>query len=269
MIAQQRALIELSQIDIRGANSDLHSGIYGGAIQNPIHALTAIIASMRSLDGKILVEGFYDDVRDLKDEDRELIAAVPYDDEAFRGQIDVPATFGEPGYTTIERQFARPTLEVNGIWGGFQGDGMKTVLPNEAHAKITCRLVANQDPAKIRNLLEAHVMRVAPPGVTVTVTQMANQAFPYLMENRHPANVIGGNVLHELYGTEPLFYRTGGSVPIYELFDTFLGRKCLTFAFGLEDENLHAPNEFFRLESFRKAQSAYCMLLHEMKELPH
>ncbi len=110
-------------------------------------------------------------------------------------------------------------------------------------------------------------MHVAPPGVTVTVTQMANQAFPYLMENRHPANVIGSNVLHELYGVEPLFYRTGGSVPIYELFDTFLGRKCLTFAFGLEDENLHAPNEFFRLSSFKKAQSAYCMLLHEMTEL--
>lgn len=255
------------QIDVRGANSDLHSGIYGGAIQNPIHALTSIIASMRSADGKILVEGFYDDVRDLTDEDRDLIAAVPYNDDEFCAQIDITETFGEPGYTTIERQFARPTLEVNGIWGGFQGDGMKTVLPNEAHAKITCRLVANQNPAKIRDLLEAHIMRVAPPGVTVTVTQMANQAFPYLMENRHPANVIGSNVLHELYGVEPLFYRTGGSVPIYELFDTFLGRKCLTFAFGLEDENLHAPNEFFRLSSFKKAQSAYCMLLHEMTEL--
>ena len=255
------------QIDVRGANSDLHSGIYGGAIQNPIHALTSIIASMRSADGKILVDGFYDDVRDLTDEDRDLIAAVPYNDDEFCAQIDITETFGEPGYTTIERQFARPTLEVNGIWGGFQGDGMKTVLPNEAHAKITCRLVANQNPAKIRDLLEAHVMRVAPSGVTVTVTQMANQAFPYLMENRHPANVIGSNVLHELYGVEPLFYRTGGSVPIYELFDTFLGRKCLTFAFGLEDENLHAPNEFFRLSSFKKAQSAYCMLLHEMTEL--
>ena len=255
------------QIDVRGANSDLHSGIYGGAIQNPIHALTSIIASMRSADGKILVDGFYDDVRDLTDEDRDLIAAVPYNDDEFCAQIDITETFGEPGYTTIERQFARPTLEVNGIWGGFQGDGMKTVLPNEAHAKITCRLVANQNPAKIRDLLEAHTMRVAPPGVTVTVTQMANQAFPYLMENRHPANVIGSNVLHELYGVEPLFYRTGGSVPIYELFDTFLGRKCLTFAFGLEDENLHAPNEFFRLSSFKKAQSAYCMLLHEMTEL--
>lgn len=255
------------EIHVRGANSDLHSGIYGGAIQNPIHALCRIIDSMRSPDGKILVEGFYDDVRDLTEEDRELITAVPHDDEAFRAQIDVPDTFGEPGYTTVERQFARPTLELNGIWGGFQGDGTKTVLPNEAHAKITCRLVADQHPAKIRDLIQAHVERVAPQGVTVEVVQQKSQALPYLMPNDHPANVIGRHVLHELYNVEPLYFRTGGSVPIYELFQTHLGQYCLTFAFGLNDENLHAPNEFFRLESFDRAKSAYCMLLHELAQL--
>ena len=255
------------EIHVRGANSDLHSGIYGGTIQNPIHALCHIIDSMRSPDGRILVEGFYDDVKALSEEDRALIAAVPYDDEAFRAQIDVNATFGEPGYTTVERQFARPTLELNGIYGGFQGDGMKTVLPAEAHAKITCRLVANQHPAKIRDLIQAHVEKVAPVGVTVQVTQQKNQALPYLMPNDHPANVIGKRVLHALYGVDPLFYRTGGSVPIYELFQTYLGKYSLTFAFGLDDENLHAPNEYFRLSSFRKSQEGYCLLIHALTEL--
>ncbi|MEM7334817.1 MAG: dipeptidase [Chloroflexota bacterium] len=252
------------EIHITGAKSDLHSGMYGGTIQNPIHALANIIAKLRDDNGKILVDGFYDDVRDLSEEDRELISAVPYDNETFINQIGVNETFGEPGYTTVERRFARPTLELNGIWGGFQGDGVKTVLPSEAHAKITCRLVANQHPAKIRDLLQAYIEKVAPPGVSVNVVQQKNQALPYLMENNHPANMIGGQVLTELYGVEPIFVRTGGSVPIYELFDTHLNRKCLTFAFGLSDENLHAPNEFFRLSSFEKAQKGYCKLIHAL-----
>ena len=255
------------QIDVRGANSDLHSGIYGGTIQNPIHALCRIIDSMRSEDGKILVEGFYDSVVPLSAEDRELISKVPYNEADYRKPIDVPDVFGEPDFTTIERAFARPTLELNGIWGGFQGDGVKTVLPAEAHAKITCRLVADQDPGKILDLIKAHVEKVAPPGVEVTFTKQTSRAFPYLMPNDHPGNVIGSNVLSELYGVEPLYYRTGGSVPIYELFQRHLNQYSLTFAFGLEDENLHAPNEFFRLENFDRAQMAYCMLIQELADL--
>ena len=238
--------------------------MYGGTIQNPIHALANIIAKLRSDDGKIMVDGFYDDVVDLSGSDRELISAVPYDDDAFKNQIGVIDTFGEPGFSTIERRFARPTLELNGIWGGFQGDGVKTVLPSEAHAKITCRLVANQHPAKIRDLLQAFIEKITPPGVKVEIIQQKSQALPYLMESDHPANMIGGQVLTDLYGVEPLFVRTGGSIPIYELFETHLKQKCLTFAFGLSDENLHAPNEFFRLSSFEKAQKGYCKLIHAL-----
>ena len=255
------------EIHVRGAKSDLHSGSYGGTIQNPIHALSRIIANLRDDDGKILVEGFYDDVRDLSEQDRTLISAVPFDETAFCNRIGVSETFGEPGYSTVERRFARPTLELNGIWGGFQGDGMKTVLPAEAHAKITCRLVADQHPAKIRNLLQTHIEKIAPKGVTVEVKQIQSQALPYLMDNDHPANMIGGLVLTELYGVEPLFVRTGGSVPIYALFETHLKKKCLTFAFGLDDENLHAPNEFFRLSSFEKGQKGYCKLIHALANL--
>jgi len=135
------------QIDVQGANSDLHSGLHGGGVQNPIHALVRILDSMRSPEGKILVEGFYDDVVPLSKADRALIAEVPYDEEAYKAELGIEEVFGEPGYTTRERIWARPTLEINGIWGGFQGEGTKTVLPNEAHAKISCRLVANQNPA--------------------------------------------------------------------------------------------------------------------------
>ena len=255
------------QIDVLGANSDLHSGIYGGTIQNPLHALTAIVASMRDADGKILVPGFYDAVRPLSDSDRAQFAAVPYDEADYLGTIGLSEPFGEPGYTTYERGGGRPTLEVNGIWGGFQGDGVKTVLPNAAHAKITCRLVTDQDPTEIYNCIKQHVENVAPVGVTVNVSRNPSTAYPYLMPPEHPANQLASRVLQELYGKEPYYVRTGGSVPLYTLFKEHLGVYSLTFAFGLEDENLHAPNEFYRLASFRRGQTAYCKLLHKLVEL--
>src|SRR5205814_1913105 len=142
--------------------------LYGGTIQNPIHALAQLLASMRSPEGRVLVEGFYDGVRPLDAAERARIAAVPFDEAAYREQLGAEALFGEPGYTTHERAWVRPTLEVNGIWGGFQGEGVKTVLPSEAHAKITCRLVPDQEPARVLDRLTAHVTQHAPPGVTVT-----------------------------------------------------------------------------------------------------
>lgn len=152
------------QIDVRGARTDLHSGLYGGAVVNPIHALVYLLDSMRSPEGKILVEGFYDAVVPLSPEDRAAIAAIPFDEKTYKETIGVDALVAEPGYTSQEHIAGRPTLEVNGIWGGFQGEGIKTVLPNEAHAKITCRLVANQDPATIIDLITRHVERYTPPG---------------------------------------------------------------------------------------------------------
>lgn len=254
------------QIDVRGPNVDVHSGMYGGAIANPIHALTQIIASMRAPDGKILVAGFYDRVRELTAEDRGHIAAVPHNDDSFKAQIEIEATYGEPGYSTLERIWARPTLEVNGIWGGFQGEGTKTVLPSAAHAKITCRLVADQDPAEIVQLLTTHIHVNTPSGVQVTVKPEVSAADPYLMPVDHPGNVAARDVHLELYGKEPFYVRSGGSIPFCSLFQKVLGVYTVNFAFALNDEKQHSPNEFFRLHNFDRGQKAYCMLLERLGE---
>ena len=242
------------QIDVTGPDHDVHSGMYGGAIQNPIHALTALLASMRAEDGTILVEGFYDDVVPLSPADRKHIAAVPYEEEKIKAQIDVDDLYGEPGYSTMERRWARPTLEVNGIWGGFQGEGVKTVIPSTAHAKISCRLVANQDPAAIIDRITEHVARHALPGVRVTVTPYESIATPYLMPDDHPGNQAAREVHLELYGKEPFYARSGGSIPFCSIFLENLGVYTVNFAFALGDEFQHSPNEFFRLASFRRGQ---------------
>lgn len=254
------------QVDVRGAKMDLHSGAYGGAVANPIHALTSILASMRSPEGKILVEGFYDDVLPLSSEDRAAIAAVPFDEVAYKKELGVNALLAEPGYTSAEHLAARPTLEVNGIWGGFQGEGVKTVLPAEAHAKITCRLAANQEPATIVDLLARHVEKHTPPGVQVSVRALPGTARPYLIPADHWGNLAAGAVLTELYGKAPYYRRTGGSIPVCEMFQSSLGAYTVGFAFGLLDEQIHSPNEFFRLSSFRRGPVAYCKILHRLGE---
>lgn len=252
------------QIDVKAARADLHSGMYGGMVQNPIHALASIIASMHDADGHISVAGFYDDVLPLSETDRERIARVPYDESAEIEQLEVPGLFGEAGFTARERTWGRPTLEVNGVWGGFQSEGIKTVLPSEAHAKITCRLVADQDPSRIVECIIAHVKANTPPGVTATVTPLAFRAFPYLVPEEEPGNAAVREVLVELYGKEPYYVRSGGSIPVCSLFQRHLGAYTANFAFGLEDEGAHSPDEFFRLSSFRKGQSAYCTLLERL-----
>lgn len=245
------------QIDVYGAKTDLHSGVYGGVIANPIHALVRILDSLRSPDGKITVDGFFDSVVELTADDRAQIAAVPFDEAKYLTDLGVDAPFGEPGYTSVERAWARPTLEINGIFGGFQGEGVKTVLPSEAHAKITCRLVADQDPNRIYTTIAAHVARHAPPGVRVTTTQLSGHAYPYLMPAEHPANQLVGSVLTELYGKPPYYVRMGGSVPVLMSFLRELGVYTVTLAFALEDERHHAPDESFRLASFEKGKEAF------------
>lgn len=252
------------QIDVVGAKSDLHSGMYGGAVQNPIHALVAILDSMRGADGHILVEGFYDSVIPLTPADRAQIAEVPFDVEQYMEDIGVEALFGEAGYTPYEQTWARPTLEINGIWGGFQGEGVKTVLPNAAHAKITCRLVPGQDPAVIPELIAKHVERYSPPGVRVTTTRLGFTAHPYLIPADHPGNLAAKAILEELYGRSPYVVRTGGSIPICNVLLQNLNAYTVNFAFGLDDENIHAPNEFMRLSSFRRGPLAYCKLLERL-----
>ena len=253
------------QINVRGANQDLHSGLYGGTVSNPLHALAQIIASTRGPDGKILVEGFYDDVRPLSDTDRALISRAPYDEAEYMGELGLEGLFGEPDYTTRERAWARPTLEVNGMWGGFQGEGSKTVIPNEAHAKITCRLVADQHPQRIVEAIVRHAQEHAPPGVVVTADTFGDRVTPYLMDTDHPGNEAVRVVLAELYGREPYYTRLGGTIGFVSMMKDMMGVDTLMFGFTLGDEQLHAPNEFYRLDSFDKCQQGYCMLLHELR----
>ncbi|MGH2479209.1 MAG: M20/M25/M40 family metallo-hydrolase, partial [Ktedonobacteraceae bacterium] len=193
-------------------------------------------------------------------------AATPFDEDALKTRVGVNALLAEPGYTSQEHLAARPTLEVNGIWGGFQGEGIKTVLPNEAHAKITCRLVARQEPAVIADLLTRHVEKQTPPGVHVTVRQLPGSALPYLIPLDHWGNQAAAAVLTEIYGKTPYYMRVGGSIPVCELFSSILGVYTVGFAFALQDEQAHAPNEFFRLSSFQRGQMAYCKLLHHLGE---
>jgi acetylornithine deacetylase/succinyl-diaminopimelate desuccinylase-like protein len=254
------------QIDVRGAKRDLHSGLYGGAVQNPIHALVHLLDTMRSPDGRILVAGFYDQVVPLTDEDRAQIAAVPFDEAKYQADIGVGDLFGEAGYSPLERAWARPTLEINGIWGGFQGEGVKTVLPAEAHAKITCRLVPNQDPAQIVELLAAHATKYALPGVTVTPTPLEFVAKPYLIPADHPGNQATAAVLREVYGKDPYYVRMGGSVPVCETILTNLGAYTVSLGFGLEDEQVHAPDEFWRLTSFDTALQCWGHLLQRLSD---
>ena len=253
-------------IDVRGPDHDLHSGTYGGTIANPIHALVRILDSMHDQDGRITVDGFYDDVRPLSHEERVHLGRVPFDEARYLSGLGASHVFGEPGFTTYERAWARPTIEVNGIYGGFQGEGLKTVLPGTAHAKVSCRLVADQDPLKIADLVQAHVNKVAPPGVKVTATGAESRANPYLISPDHSGMRIAASVLQDLYGKEPYQIRMGGTIPVNALFLKVLEAYTIVFAFGLEDERQHSPNEFFRLSSFERGQKAYGMLLNRLGE---
>ena len=252
------------QIDIQSAKQDVHSGTYGGTFKNPIHALAELIASMRGPNDRILIDGFYDKVRNLTEAEKMQIAEIPYDESQYLKELGVEQLCGEEDYSTYERAWVRPTLEVNGIWGGFQGEGIKTVIPSNAHAKITCRLVPDQKPDEIFDLIVAHVVRHTPIGTTVSVKKLAGSADPYLVPFDHPGNQAARVVLKELYGKEPYIARTGGTVPVSGLFLKSLGAYMVNFAFGLEDENLHAPDEFFRISSFKRGLNAYGMIFEEL-----
>ena len=252
------------EITVSGAKGDQHSGMQGGGIANPIQGLSQIIASMKGADGKITVAGFYDDVIELTVDDRDAIARVPFDEAQYMADLGVPDVFGEAGFTTRERLWGRPTFELNGIWGGYQGNGIKTVLPAEAHAKITCRLVASQKPDAIFALLKAHVEAHVPRGLRARVDRLAGSADPFLVPPGHNSSSAAGEVLAEVYGKAPYITRSGGSIPVMTMLLNTLGVHATVFAFGQGDENMHAPNEFFRLSNFRKGQTAYCRLLERL-----
>ena len=238
------------EIKVTGPNRDLHSGAFGGAVTNPVNALATIISRTWDADtGRVLIEGFYDDVRPLEDWEREQWAALPHDEEAYRTELGVEETFGEEGYSTIERAWGRPTCDVNGIYGGYQGVGAKTVLPAWAGAKISMRLVPDQDAHKIERLFAEHMERVKPRGVTVEVTSV-HGAGPVLVETKGPIADAAIAAQADVWGKEPFLIREGGSIPIVGTFAEVLEVPVLLIGMGLPDDRLHSPNEKFNISHF-------------------
>ncbi len=245
------------EIHVRTANTDLHSGMFGGGVPNANHALAQILASLHTPDQRVTVEGFYDKVEALTPEERDSYEKLEIDPEDIMKSLDMTALVGEPSYTYLERVWTRPTLEINGMYGGFQGEGTKTVIPCEAHAKITCRLVPNQDPREIQRLVARHVEKCAPDGAQVEV-ELADAGRPYVTPFEHPAIQLAAKAYEDAYGVPCAFTRMGGSIPIVEDFDKLLRIPVVMMGFGLPDENLHAPNEHFSLENFDKGIRTLC-----------
>lgn len=254
------------QIDVRGAKGDLHSGLYGGGVQNAIHALADILASFRDEHGTIQVEGFYDNVRPLSEEERQAYRDLQFDEEALKEEVGVKELFGEKGYSYLEQIWARPTLEVNGVFGGFSGEGIKTVLPAEAGAKITCRLVPDQDPDEIVALLKAHIEKHKPAGVEISISEFDKGA-PYITPFDHPVIQAAGRSYERVYEVPTAYIRGGGSIPIVADFDQILQLPVVLMGFGLSSENFHAPNEHFHLENFDKGLRVLGDYLYEVSTL--
>jgi acetylornithine deacetylase/succinyl-diaminopimelate desuccinylase-like protein len=245
------------EVTLTAASKDLHSGRHGGSVANPLHAMAQLLASLHEPNGRVVVAGFYDRVHELSRAERAAITGLPFDEAKYLAQVGAPAPFGEPGYSTLERQWTRPTLEVNGFWGGYQGPGEKTVIPSEAHAKITCRLVPDQDPAEIVALVRRHIESHMPPGTRLSISPGDHGARPAHIAPDHFALRAAGRALREVYGVRPLVVRSGGTVPISELFQRHMGLSTVFFSFSTADEDYHAPNEFFRIHRLNEGLEAW------------
>lgn len=239
------------EVEVTGPNRDLHSGVYGGAVANPVTMLAKMIAGCHDENNHITIPGFYDDVVEATAEERAKMAKAPYDEEAYKKDLGVNSLWGEKGYTTNERTGIRPTLEVNGIWGGYTGEGAKTVLPSKAFAKISCRLVPNQSSEKITEKILHYFTSVAPEGVTVKASEH-HGGEPYLTPIDSDAYQAAAKAIEASFGKEPIPVRGGGSIPICALFEKELGIKIVFMGFGLDSDNLHSPNEKYDLFNFYK-----------------
>jgi acetylornithine deacetylase/succinyl-diaminopimelate desuccinylase-like protein len=251
------------QIDVRGSKSDLHSGVFGGAVANPAIVLTQMLAQMKDRGGRIKIPGFYDDVRPLSDEERAEWKKLPFNETKYRKDLGAPKLFGESGYTTLERVWARPTLDVNGLYSGFTGEGAKTVLPATAMAKVSMRLVPNQDPQKIGDLFEAYVRKIAPKTVEVKITRM-HGGKPWMTEFDNKYVRAAGRAIEQGFGKSPVFVREGGSIPVVATFERELGIPAVLFGIGLPDENAHAPDEKLDLGNLHSGIIASAYLYQEI-----
>lgn len=239
------------ELTINASNTDLHSGTYGGGVPNALHAMVELLASLHDKQGRITVEGFYEGVPELTADMRAEFEKQNFNEEQLKQTLGLSTTYGEEGYSFVERTGARPTLELNGVYGGFQGEGTKTVIPKEAHAKITCRLVGQQDPQATLDRIIAHLHANAQPGVTLKV-KPGEKARAFDMDPNIPLLQTAADAYEAVYGTRALFTKDGGSIPIVETFSRLLSAPVIMMGFGLPDENLHAPNEHFNLENFDK-----------------
>lgn len=244
-----------TQIDVFGSRLDLHSGGFGGNVQNPANALVAILAKLRNPDGSIAVPGFYDHVRELTPRDREEFARIPFDEKQFVADHGLAGIFGEDQFSPLERKGARPTLDINGIWSGFQGEGSKTIIPAHAHAKVSCRLVADMDPDQTYQLLADYVKSVAPEGVRVEINEL-NDGDWALTPIDHPATQAAAAVLEDVFGKAPYYLHEGGSIPAAATINRLLGQPLVMIGFAPPDDQAHAPNESMRLDNYEKGIAA-------------
>jgi acetylornithine deacetylase/succinyl-diaminopimelate desuccinylase-like protein len=246
------------EVHVTGPNRDLHSGLYGGAVANPLNVLCQMIGSLTDENGKITIEGFYDDVEVLSDQERAEMARAPFDVEAYQKSLDIKTVYGEKGYSTLERTGIRPSLDVNGIWGGYTDKGAKTILPSEAHAKISMRLVPHQDSNKITELFKKHFLKIAPDYVKVEV-EFLHGGEGYVSPTDTIAYKAASKAYETTFGIKPVPVRSGGSIPIISLFEKILGIKSILMGFGLESDAIHSPNENYPLAQFYKG----------METIPH
>jgi acetylornithine deacetylase/succinyl-diaminopimelate desuccinylase-like protein len=254
------------QIDLRGSKSDLHSGSFGGAVANPAFVLAQILAQMKDRGGRIKIPGFYDSVRELSEAERAEWKKLPFNETKYRKELGAPKLFGETGFSTLERTWARPTFEVNGLLSGFTGEGAKTVLPAIAMAKVSMRLVPDQDPQKIGDLFEAYVRKISPKTVELKVTRM-HGGKPWMTEFDNKYVRAAGKAIEQGFGKSPVFNREGGSIPVVSTFQQELGVPSVLFGVGLPDENAHAPDEKLDLSNFHNGIIASAYLYREIAAL--
>jgi acetylornithine deacetylase/succinyl-diaminopimelate desuccinylase-like protein len=252
------------EINVTGANSDLHSGIYGGAVVNPATALARLVASFHDADGRVAIKGFYDAVKPFPKHVIEGMRALPFDEAQYKRELNVAALGGEPGFTTLEKLWTRPTCEVNGMLSGYTGEGAKTVLPGKAMLKVSCRLVPDQDPAAIGKLMDAHVKANLPAGVTATVTHL-HGGHPWRADLEGPLFDAASRALEAAFGRKPIIAGEGGSIPVVTDFARILGAPVLLAGFGLPGENAHAPDEWISEDAFRRGMKALAALWDELQ----
>ena len=251
------------EVSLTGTDRDLHSGSFGGAVVNPANALVKMLDTLKDAKGRIKIKGFYDKVVKLTAKERREFARLPHSDERFRKSIGAPALHGESGYTTLERIWGRPTLDINGIWSGFTGEGAKTVIPAVAHAKISMRLVPNQTPAEVEKKIVRHLKSVAPKSVKVEVKSL-HGGDAWVAPTDHPAMQAASRAMQRAFGHKAVFVREGGSIPVVATFDAMLGAPCVLMGIGLHDDNLHAPNEKIDLDQFYGGIEAAAYLMEEL-----